>query len=333
MQLCHQLLTPIQIPTIVVRGSKLAVKKLRFPESSLIYPVIRPGDPEFPASITTMFCVCQGITLPLLSTVASSFRCAYTSSPFPAKKPVQVKTYSQTPSPIVAATGSSSIKPLSVSISRPYVAPTDLPPGNYSLASCSNSVLLNPDHPEETIKCLYADCQEIKAKAIAYWKDYQKAGNPGSFLDQFASYMRPTTDGMYCDVEYSLVQCTDPGDCTSYNWPAGWMLTTEVIRFTQFYRKIYDGFDHNFAPTLGLCYEFGKTLAPVDVQSTLWQKILIAIAGLFGGQILASIFRKILLTLAKTFAEANAEIITQVKLFTTNLASAGANIGVNLDEP
>ena len=106
----------------------------------------------------------------------------------------------------------------------------------------------------------------------------------------------------------------------------------EVIQFTQFYRTIYQGFASNYATTLGLCTVFGKTFSPVDNTSTLWQKILTAIAGLFGGQILAQIFRKILFVVVAKLAEENAEFITQLKLFTTNLASGGAAIGINLNE-
>lgn len=84
----------------------------------------------------------------------------------------------------------------------------------------------------------------------------------------------------------------------------------EVIQFTQFYRTIYQGFANNFATTLALCTEFGKTFSPVDDTSTLWQKILTAIAGLFGGQILASIFRKLLFYTIGRLAEENSEYIT-----------------------
>lgn len=111
------------------------------------------------------------------------------------------------------------------------------------------------------------------------------------------------------------------------------MLMREMIQFTQFYRTIYQGFANNFDTTLGLCSAFGKTFAPVDDTSTLWQKVLIAIAGLFGGQIIASIFRKILFSTVSALAEANAEYITQLKLFTSNVASGGAGIGINLDVP
>ena len=111
------------------------------------------------------------------------------------------------------------------------------------------------------------------------------------------------------------------------------MLTREVIQFTQFYRTIHQGFANNFATTLGLCSAFGKTFSPVDDTSTLWQKVLIAIAGLFGGQIIASIFRKILFFTVSELAAANAEYITQLKLFTSNVASGGATIGINLDVP
>lgn len=181
-------------------------------------------------------------------------------------------------------------------------------------------------------KCAYVNCQEIKANAITYWQDFQKTGETGTFLDQFAYYMGPT-NGMDCDAEYSLLDCTDAGDCTSYNWPGGWLLMREVIQFTQFYRMIYQGFANNYATTLGLCANFGTTFAPVDDASTLWQKILIAIAGLFGGQIVASIFRKILFYTIGELAEANGEYITQLKLFTSNVAAGGAGIGINLDIP
>ena len=282
-----------------------------------------------------MFCVCQGTTLPLQSTVISGTtrsQCAYTSSPFAIITPTQMKTSSQQSSPMVAASGSSSMTSLSPSSSKPYVIPTNLPSGNYSLASCANPILPNPNEPDYLTKCLYSNCQEVKANALTYWQDYQTAGDPGAFLDQFAYYMGPT-NGMYCDAEYSLLDCTDAGVCTSYNWPGGWLLIREVIQFTQFYRTIYQGFANNYATTLGLCTEFGKTFSPVDDTSTLWQKVLIAIAGLFGGQILASIFRKLLFYTIGQLAEENSEYITQLKLFNSNVASGGATIGINLDIP
>ena len=106
----------------------------------------------------------------------------------------------------------------------------------------------------------------------------------------------------------------------------------EVIQFTQFYRTIYQGFATNYATTLALCTVFGKTFSPIDTTSNLWQKVLTAIAGLFGGQILANIMRKLLLVATTRLAEENAEFVTQIKLFTTNLASGGAAIGINLNQ-
>lgn len=108
---------------------------------------------------------------------------------------------------------------------------------------------------------------------------------------------------------------------------------SEVVQFTQFYRSLYQGFSNNFETTLGLCSPFADTFAPVTETSTLWQKVLIAIAGLFGGQIIASIFRKILFFTINELAEANSEYITQLKLFTSNIATGGAAIGINLDVP
>ncbi|KAK4694936.1 dihydroxy-acid dehydratase, partial [Lecanoromycetidae sp. Uapishka_2] len=63
--------------------------------------------------------------------------------------------------------------------------------------------------------------------------------------------------------------------------------------------------------------------------------ILIAIAGAFGGQILGVILRKIIVEASATaeWAADNPELITQAKLFTSNLAVAGGNMGVNLDVP
>ena len=221
---------------------------------------------------------------------------------------------------------------MSVSSSQPYTIPTGLPSGNYSLASCANPLLPNPDSPDYITKCGYSSCQEVKGNGIAYWQDYQKTGNTGTFLDQFAYYMGPT-NGMYCDAEYSTDDCTQAGVCTSYNWPGGWLLISEVVQFTQFYRSLYQGFANNFETTLGLCAPFADTFAPVSDTSTLWQKVLIAIAGLFGGQIIASIFRKILFNTAEELAKENAEYITQLKLFTGNVATGGAAIGINLDIP
>ena len=229
-----------------------------------------------------------------------------------------------------AAAGSSSMTNASSSI--PYSIPTGLPSGNYSLASCANAILPDPDSPDYMTKCAYANCQEVKANAITYWQDYQNAGSSGTFLDQVSYYMGPT-NGMYCDTEYSVLGCADAYPCTTYNWPAGWMLMREVIQFTQFYRTIYQGFANNYATTLGLSAAFGSEFAPVDEASTLWQKVLIAIAGLFGGQIIASIFRKILFYTVNELAAENAEYITQLKLFTSNIASGGATIGINLDVP
>lgn len=60
---------------------------------------------------------------------------------------------------------------------------------------------------------------------------------------------------------------------------------------------------------------------------------MVAIAGLFGGQILASIMRKLLFYTVSKLAEENSEYITQLKLFTSNIASGGATIGINLDVP
>lgn len=111
------------------------------------------------------------------------------------------------------------------------------------------------------------------------------------------------------------------------------MLALEVDAFTQFYRTIFEGFDYNFGITSDLADEFCTTFAPVTETNTLWTKILIAIAGAFGGQILGIILRKTLLSVATEWAEANPELITQAKLFASNLAIAGGNIGVNLDVP
>ncbi len=294
-----------------------------------------------PVSLTQISCLCQPMltpkcgVVPLQSTVVSGTtrsQCAYTSSPFAISSPVQMKTSSQTSSPIIAASRVSSMEPLSASSSKPYVIPTGLPSGNYSLASCSDPTLPNPDSPDYITKCLYSNCQQVKANVVTYWQDYQKTGDTGTFLDQFAYYVGPT-NGMYCDAEYSLLDCTDAGVCTSYNWPGGWLLMSEVIQFTQFYRTIYQGFANNYATTLGLCADFGKTFSPVDDTSTIWQKVLIAIAGLFGGQIVASIFRKLLFNTITELAEANSEYITQLKLFTSNVASGGSTIGINLDIP
>lgn len=123
------------------------------------------------------------------------------------------------------------------------------------------------------------------------------------------------------------------GEERVYDWPGAWLLALEVDAYTKFYRTIFSGFDYNFGITDGLAGEFCDTFAPVTETSTLWTKILIALAGAFDGQILGMILRKTLLTLATKWAEDNPKLITQSKLFASNLAIAGGTIGVNLDIP
>lgn len=118
-----------------------------------------------------------------------------------------------------------------------------------------------------------------------------------------------------------------------YDWPGAWLLALEVDAFTQFYRSIFEGFDYNFGITTNLAGEFCDTFAPITETNTLWAKILIALAGAFGGQILGAILRKTLLLAAAKWAGENPELITQSKLFASNIAIAGGNIGVNLDVP
>ena len=260
-----------------------------------------------------------------MSITAITSQIARISPSLNTSSPTPTSLSSQTSAPIVASIVSSSARPSSLFGS---------PSGNYSLANCANSLLPNPDSPDYMTKCGYSNCQAIKTDAITYWHHAQapKNGLPITFLDQITYYMGPT-NGMYCDAEYSLLGCTDAGACTSYNWPGAWLLVREMIQFTQFYRTIYQGFAGNYATTLGLCTVFGKTFSPVDQTDTLWEKILTAIAGLFGGQMLAVIFRKILFFTIGELAAENAEYITQLKLFTTNIASGGAAIGINLNQP
>ena len=180
----------------------------------------------------------------LVSSAAGESQSAYTSSSLATSTPTETKMSPPESSPWIAATRSSLVIDSSASISRPYVIPTGLPSGNYSLADCSNPILPNPDSPDYITKCLYSNCQQVKANAITYWQEHQKMGQNGTILDQFAYYLGPT-NGMYCDTEYSLLGCTDAGACTSYNYPGGWLLMREVIQFTQFYRTIYQGFANN----------------------------------------------------------------------------------------
>lgn len=190
-------------------------------------------------------------------------------------------------------------------------------------------------------KCTYADCQGVKANALDQWQAYSGTNGDLSFLDIILASFGPVGDsGWYCAAEYedtcsSSAVCTDVtwGTERVYDWPGAWLLALEVDAFTQFYRTIFEGFDYNFGITSDLADEFCTTFAPVTETNTLWTKILIAIAGAFGGQILGIILRKTLLSVATEWAEANPELITQAKLFASNLAIAGGNIGVNLDVP
>lgn len=212
--------------------------------------------------------------------------------------------------------------------------------GNYTLARCTDPVLADLSVPFIE-KCTYADCQGVKANALDQWQAYSGTNGDLSFLDIILASFGPVGDsGWYCAAEYedtcsSSAVCTDVtwGTERVYDWPGAWLLALEVDAFTQFYRTIFEGFDYNFGITSDLADEFCTTFAPVTETNTLWTKILIAIAGAFGGQILGIILRKTLLSVATEWAEANPELITQAKLFASNLAIAGGNIGVNLDVP
>lgn len=212
--------------------------------------------------------------------------------------------------------------------------------GNYTVARCTDTILTDISVPFVE-KCAYADCQGVKANALAQWQAYSISNGDLSFLDIILASFGPVGDsGWYCAAEYedscsSSTACTDMtwGEEREYDWPGAWLLALEVDAFTKFYRSIFEGFDYNFGVTDGLAGEFCDTFAPVTETSTLWTKIIIALAGAFGGQILGIILRKTLLLAAEKWAVDNPELITQSKLFASNLAIAGGNIGVNLDIP
>ena len=191
-------------------------------------------------------------------------------------------------------------------------------------------------------QCIYADCQGVKANALAQWHAYN-AINDGngdlSFLDIVLQSFGPVGDaGWYCAAQYEDT-CESPKVCTDmtwgekrvYDWPGAWLLALEIDTFTQFYRTIFQGFDFSFGISDALAGEFCQTFAPVTATNTLWEKIIIANASAFGGQILGMLLRKIIIEVAAVWAAANAEVITQFKLFTSNLALAIGNMGVNLD--
>ena len=211
--------------------------------------------------------------------------------------------------------------------------------GNYTLARCTAPILADLTVPFIE-KCAFADCQGVKANALAQWQAYPTDGDL-SFLDIVGASLGPVGDaGWYCAAQYedtcsSSAVCTDVtwGTERVYDWPGAWLLALEIDAFTQFYRTIFEGFDYNFGITTPLAGEFCLTFAPVTETSTLWTKIFIALAGAFGGQILGIILRKTLLLAAERWALANPELITQSKLFASNLAIAGGNMGVNLDVP
>ena len=212
--------------------------------------------------------------------------------------------------------------------------------GNYTLARCTDPALANLEVPFVE-KCTYADCQGVKANALAQWQAYNATNGDLSFLDIVLASFGPVGDsGWYCAAQYedtcsSSAVCTDMtwGAERVYDWPGAWLLALEVDAFTQFYRSIFEGFDYNFGISNALAGEFCDTFAPVTETSTLWTKILIALVGTFGGQILGIILRKTLLAALTNWAATNPELITQSKLLISNLAIAGAAMGINLDVP
>ena len=269
-----------------------------------------------------MLCVCQGTSLPLLTPTATDepSGCAYTTLP-----PSDVAA-SEIAAAYAAITAPSTTASQGCAIST-------LAPGNSSLAKCDDPVLTDPNIPSYPVKCEDADCQGVKKNALEQWQAYQDCGSygNGSFLDRVAYSIGPS-QGMYCTTEGS--DTCESGDCThNYNSPGGWLLAREIVGFTAYHRTISDYLFYTAFITDTAISTFSSTIAKVETTDTLWEKIGTAIAGLFGGQLLGVIVRKVLFGIAEKSAAANAEYVTQSKLFSSNIALSGTNIGVNLIVP
>ncbi|KAG8527336.1 uncharacterized protein KY384_007488 [Bacidia gigantensis] len=212
---------------------------------------------------------------------------------------------------------------------------------------CTDKILTDPNVPTYMEKCEYAGCVAARDKGVQQWRDYEKQGKPGGgvFVLRLANSWNGPAD-FYCDVDST--KC--PGEnCEDVANPGAWLVQREISAFTAYHTQIYDFlFSTAFLTDTQLSL-FSKAIATVPIEDNLWAKIAVAVskshdplrqgadmqkvAGLFGGQILGAIVRSSIFKLNAVAAAANGEYITQSKLFASNIALSGANIGVNLNSP